>query len=192
MCLKPLIYNGLLALVRITIGDKGNTFSPDNQEEIMENISEFYPMILDCVVKLVRIVIAIIFSTIVIPWVKKSAIPWLKEKQLYGIIQKFVRAAEKLADAEIISKASKLDYVITLLAKRGIDVTPDVRAMIESAVGDLDDEFAHGMISLAEAINNAGDMEEIVFENGKATIEPSVGGDEEAEESADPPVEGAE
>ena len=158
----------------------------------MENISEFYPMILDCAVKVVRLIIAIVFSTIVIPWVKKSAIPWLKEKHLYGIIQKFVRAAEKLADSEIISKESKLDYVVGLLVKRGIDVTPEVRAMIESAVGDLDDEIAHGMMSLVEAINNAGDMGEIVFENGKATIETPIGGNEEAEESADPPVEGAE
>ena len=136
----------------------------------MENISEFYPMILDCVVKAARIIIAIVFSTIIIPWVKKSAIPWLKEKQLYGIIQKFVRAAEKLGEAGTISKESKLDYVIGLLAKRGIDVTPEVRAMIESAVGDLDDELAHGMMSLVEALNNAGDMENIVFEDGKATV----------------------
>lgn len=153
----------------------------------MENISEFYPMILDCLVKAVRIAIAIVFSTIIIPWVKKSAIPWLKEKQLYGIIQKFVRAAEKLADAEIISKESKLDYVISLLVKRGIEVTPEVRAMIESAVGDLDDEITHGMMALVEAINNAGEMENIVFENGKATIEVEL--PEEIEDEADPAEE---
>jgi len=160
----------------------------------MENISEFYPVILECVVKLVRIVIAIIFSTIVIPWVKNSAIPWLKEKQLYGIIQKFVRAAEKLADAELITKESKLDYVISLLVKRGIEVTPEVRAMIESAVGDLDDELAHGMMSLVEAINNAGNMDNVVFENGKATVEVPAGGDNKeeedpAEEESEEPVE---
>lgn len=158
----------------------------------MENINEFYPMILDCAVKVVRLIIAIIFSTIVIPWVKKSAIPWLKEKHLYGIIQKFVRAAEKLADSEIISKESKLDYVIGLLTKRGIDVTPEVRAMIESAVGDLDDEFAHGMLSLAEAISNAGDVDEIVLENGNVTVETPTGGDNGAEESASPLAENAE
>lgn len=157
----------------------------------MENISEFYPMILECAVKVVRLIIAIVFSTIIIPWVKKSAIPWLKEKQLYGIIKKFVRAAEKLADADIISKESKLDYVIGLLTKRGIDVTPEVRAMIESAVGDLDDEIAHGMMSLVEAINNAGEMDNIVFENGKATIELEVG-DPKEEESEEEPAEGAE
>ena len=152
----------------------------------MENISEFYPMILDCVVKAVRIIIAIVFSTIIIPWVKKSAIPWLKEKQLYGIIQKFVRAAEKLGEAGTISKESKLDYVIGLLAKRGIDVTPEVRAMIESAVGDLDDELAHGMMSLVEALNNAGDMESIVFDEGKATVNAEESPEEtEAKEGAE-------
>ena len=157
----------------------------------MENISEFYPMILDCVVKAVRIIIAIVFSTIVIPWVKNSAIPWLKEKHLYGIIQRFVRAAEKLADSEIITKDSKLAYVTGLLVKRGIEVTPEVRAMIESAVGDLDDEITHGMMSLVEAINNAGEMDSIVFEGGKATVEVEVPkeGDDAAEE---PAAEGAE
>lgn len=137
----------------------------------MENFSEFYPVILDCAVKAVRLIIAIVFSAIVIPWVKKSAIPWLKEKHLYGIIQKFVRAAEKLGDAGTISKDAKLDYVIGLLGRRGIEVTADVRALIESAVGDLDDEFSHGMMSLVEALNTAGDIDNIVIEGGKATVE---------------------
>ena len=137
----------------------------------MENFSEFYPMIVECVVGVAKVVIAIVFGVIIIPWVKKNAIPWLKDKQLYGVIQKFVRAAEKLGEAGTISKDAKLDYVIGLLCRRGIEVTADVRALIESAVGDLDDEVSHGMMSLVEALNTAGDIDNIVIEGGKATVE---------------------
>lgn len=128
----------------------------------MQNFSEFYPAIFECAVKAVRIIIAIAFSTLIIPWVKNSAIPWLKEKQLYGSICKFVRAAEKLGEVGTISKNAKLDYVIGLLGKRGIEVTADVRAMIESAVGALDDEVSHGMMSLVDAIHTAEGVNEIV------------------------------
>ena len=136
----------------------------------MENFSEFYPMIVECVVGVAKVVIAIVFGVIIIPWVKKNAIPWLKDKQLYGVIQKFVRAAEKLGEAGTISKDAKLDYVIGLLGRRGIEVTADVRALIESAVGDLDDEVSHGMMSLVEALNTAGDIDNIVIDGGKATV----------------------
>lgn len=136
----------------------------------MENFSEFYPMIVDCAVGVAKVIIAIVFGVIIIPWVKKNAIPWLKDKQLYGVIQKFVRAAEKLGEAGTISKDAKLDYVIGLLNKRGVNVTADVRAMIESAVGDLDDEISHGMMSLVEALNTAGDIDNIVIDGGKATV----------------------
>ena len=51
-----------------------------------------------------------------------------------------------------------------------MNVTADVRAMIESAVGDLDDEISHGMMSLVEALNTAGDIDNIVIDGGKATV----------------------
>ena len=152
----------------------------------MENFSEFYPMIVDCAVGVAKVIIAIVFGVIIIPWVKKNAIPWLKDKQLYGVIQKFVRAAEKLGEAGTISKDAKLDYVIGLLNKRGVNVTADVRAMIESAVGDLDDEISHGMMSLVEALNTAGDIDNIVIDGGKATVSveaiPAVEGEAKSAE----------
>lgn len=123
----------------------------------MENISELYPVIFDCTLKAVRVVIAIIFSGIIIPWVKRSAIPWLQEKHMCGIIKKFVRAAEKLAAAGTIGKEAKLDYVTALLRKRGIDVDVEVRALIESAVGDLDDEVAHSVYEIIDLLNRAED-----------------------------------
>ena len=129
----------------------------------MDNVSNLYPMITQCATDILKIIITAIFSAIIIPWVKKSAIPWLKEKQLYGVIKKFVRAAEKLGDNGTIAKEAKLEYVTALLAKRGVKVGPEVRAMIESAVGDLDDELAHNMQQLVNAINEAGGEAAVVY-----------------------------
>lgn len=136
----------------------------------MENISDFYPAMFQCAVSVVRMLIAIAFSVIIIPWVKKSAIPWLKEKHLYGIITKFVRAAEKLGESGTIDKSAKLDYVMALLAKRNITVDAEVRAMIESAVGDLDDEISQGMAALTEALNSAGEDVNIFYGDHTATV----------------------
>lgn len=121
----------------------------------MTDITAFFPMITECTVNVIRAAIAIIFGVLIIPWVKNSAIPWLKEKQLYNTICKFVRAAEKLAEGGQIDKATKLNYVISLLAHSGIKMTPEVRALIESAVGELDDELANNLQNLADAITGA-------------------------------------
>ena len=138
----------------------------------MTDITTFYPMITECVVNVIRAVIAIVFGVLIIPWIKNSAIPWLKEKQLYNTICKFVRAAEKLADGGIIDKKAKLDYVIGLLAHSGIRMTPEVRALIESAVGELDDEFANNLQNLADAITGAEHAEPIVVEGTVSEDEP--------------------
>lgn len=75
---------------------------------------------------------------IVMPWLRNTAIPWLKEKRLYSMCCQFVRAAEKLADTGAIPSEEKKAYVIELLTKKGIKITPDVNAMIESAVLEMD------------------------------------------------------
>lgn len=143
----------------------------------MNDITVFYPMITECVVNVVRAVIAIVFGVLVIPWVKNSAIPWLKERQLYGMICKFVRAAEKLAEGGLIDKATKLDYVCGLLKRCGVEVTPEVRALIESAVGDLDDEFSNNIQNLADVILNAKDeiaaTHDVCAEDVNAPEEPA-------------------
>ena len=139
----------------------------------MENIAEFYPMITECVVNLIRAVVAVLFGVLILPWVKNSAIPWLKEKQLYGMICKFVRAAEKLGDTGEIDKSSKLDYVITLLKSRGIEFTQEIRALIESAVGELDDLFASQIEQVVETVLDG---------NVETTVHVSEdGGEDEAE-----------
>ena len=56
-----------------------------------------------------------------------------------------------------------------VLQKNGIKVDATVRALIESAVGDLDDELTHGMMSLVDAINNADSASEFFYAEGKVT-----------------------
>lgn len=138
----------------------------------MTDITAFYPMITECVVNVIKAVIAVIFGVLIIPWIKNSAIPWLKEKQLYNMICKFVRAAEKLADGGLIAKSAKLDYVIGLLAHSGIEMTPEVRALIESAVGELDDGFANNLQNLANAITSEEHSDPIPAEGTASEDEP--------------------
>lgn len=71
-------------------------------------------------------------------YIKTAVIPWLKEKHLYDTVKKFVQAAEKLGDVGTIPKGDKKAYVVRLLEGKGIIVTPEVEALIESAVKELD------------------------------------------------------
>lgn len=78
------------------------------------------------------------FTALVIPWLKDTGLPWLKEKRLYSIVKKFVEAAEKQAEAGTIGKATKKRFVVELLEANGITVTPEIDAFIEAAVKELD------------------------------------------------------
>ena len=65
-------------------------------------------------------------------------IPYLKQIGMYKIVQMAVRAAEKLGLTGAIKKADKKKYVITILEKMGVKVTPVIEMMIEAAVKELD------------------------------------------------------
>jgi hypothetical protein len=94
--------------------------------------------ILSIVSKIILLLIEIAVAVIVIPFIKKTVVPWLKEKHIYSKVQRFVRAAEKLGDTGAIDKDAKKAYVEELLMKCGITLTDEVLAMIESAVEELD------------------------------------------------------
>lgn len=108
---------------------------------------------IDIATFITKIILAVLGLTVMyigIPWVKNVGIPWLKEKHLYEQIKKFVRAAEKLGESGAIPKAEKNAYVIELLQEKGVSITPEVKALIESAVGDLDDMFSEFITSVLE------------------------------------------
>lgn len=113
-------------------------------------------MIIELVALLLKIVAVACLGMLtkhVLPWMREVAIPWLKERHLYNLICYFVRAAEKLADTGAIDKTTKKEYVIKLLKQRGINITSEVDALIESAVLDLDMAVA----SVFDAIKDAFD-----------------------------------
>ena len=89
---------------------------------------------------LVKIVFAVLGAL-----VGAYLIPWLKEKRLYETVTRLVAAAEKLGDS---LPCGKKEYVIDLLEKKGVKVTPIVDALIEAAVQELD--IAKGKMAFAE------------------------------------------
>lgn len=90
------------------------------------------------VLDIVIAVISIIVSVYLIPLIKNELKPWLEEKRIYGLVQKFVEAAEKLAESGTIEKVDKKAKVIELLESKGITVNEEIDAFIESAVKQLD------------------------------------------------------
>ena len=83
-------------------------------------------------------IISIVISYYLIPAIKNQLVPWLKEKHLYDIVYKAVLAAEKLGETSQIRKADKKQYVLALLQKRNISITPEVEQFIETACEELD------------------------------------------------------
>lgn len=129
-------------------------------------MTQLIPEITGVVVDAIITICGLVFTGVCIPWVVKTGIPWLKEKHLYNIITTLVKAAEKMANAGSLT-TPKLDYVVQMLEKKGITITPEVRAMIEAAVQDLD-------IAIDGAIGQMGDIfveEEAVIEESKSKAE---------------------
>lgn len=106
-------------------------------------MNEFMEIVISNLIEIVFAGILLVITTFVAPWFKKVAspfikntmVPWLEEKRIYGIVKKFVEAAEKKAENE---EFDKKEWVVSLLKKKGIDITPEVEAYIESACKELD------------------------------------------------------
>ena len=97
-----------------------------------------FDSIIGNVFEIITTIITLIVSYYVIPFIKNDAIPWLEEKRVYEMVRKFVAAAEKMAESGTIKKADKKETVIKLLQKKGIVVTDELSALIESCVKELD------------------------------------------------------
>ena len=99
-------------------------------------------MILDVltenVLDTVLAIISIVVSVYLIPLIKNNLKPWLEEKRIYQLVEKFVEAAEKLAETGTIPKCDKKKKVVEFLEAKGIVVTVEIQAYIESAVKQLD------------------------------------------------------
>lgn len=113
-------------------------------------MTQFIPEITNIIVEAIIAICGLLFTGVFIPWVKSTGIPWLKEKRLYGLASLFVKAAEKQCEAGTLT-IPKLDYVMQRLEEKGYQITPEVRAVIEAAVKDLD-------IAVDGAIGALGDI----------------------------------
>ena len=114
---------------------------------------EVLDMAVSLLVRLVCLGIAAVFARVIIPWAKDELIPWLKDKRLYEIVQSFVLAAEKLAESGAIDKELKKKFVIDCLTEKGIVVTDEIDAMIESAVEELDIAIKSGLIMIGDVFS---------------------------------------
>lgn len=115
-----------------------------------------YSELLSCVFKIILMALSIIVSTVVVPWLKNTAVPWMKEKRLYTICSRFVMAAEKMAESGEIEKYEKKDFVIAALENKGVAVTGEVISYIESAVKELDIAIHDSLKKMVDAFNEAG------------------------------------
>lgn len=88
--------------------------------------------------EIIATIITIAVSYYVLPLIKNSLVPWLKEKRVYDTIKKLVKAAEKMSESGMIQKVDKKAMVIKWLEEQGIEVTDEISALIEAAVKELD------------------------------------------------------
>ena len=57
-------------------------------------MTELIPQITGVIGDTILTICGLVFTGVFIPWLVKTAIPWLKEKHLYTIVSTFVKAAE--------------------------------------------------------------------------------------------------
>lgn len=117
-----------------------------------------YNEIASVILKLATAGVTICTAVFIVPWIKNTLVPWLKEKRLYSLCVKFVGAAEKLAESGQIDKDAKKAYVLELLAAKGIKVTQEVDAFIENAVIELDIAMKDSFEEIQDAFE--GDIEQ--------------------------------
>lgn len=106
-------------------------------------MSAFLELVVNNVLEIAIAGIVLLLTTYVIPWfnkvagpfIKNTLIPWLEEKRIYGIVKKFVEAAEKKAEKENFDKK---EWVLDQLLSKHIKITPEVEAYIETACKEID------------------------------------------------------
>lgn len=118
-------------------------------------MNEFTVIIIENLAEIVSAAISIIFSAVVLPWFCNTAIPWLKEKRLFGRVYRCVKAVEKMAESGAIEKIDKKQHAIKMLEKMGVTVDENVDAMIEAAVIDLDIALMKGFGILEGVLEEA-------------------------------------
>lgn len=123
-----------------------------------------YLPLANAVLELVVVLVGLFFSVVVLPFVRDTLIPWLREKRVLNLVSKFVQAAEKLGNTGAIDKNSKKAFVLNLLMRKGVEITPVIDAFVEAAVLDLDMIFSDTFEEIVEEFEGADDMEDAAVE----------------------------
>ena len=101
----------------------------------MEEILNVY---LTNLAQAVALTISLLVSYYVLPFIKSTMIPKLKEQRNYDVIQKLVLGVEQMAQSGAIQKVDKKDMVVKMLEGKGITVNDEINVLIESCVKQLD------------------------------------------------------
>ena len=64
-------------------------------------MNEVVTIVVNNLLEIVFAVLGASFTALVIPWLKDTGLPWLKEKRLYSIVKKFVEAFIEAAVKEL-------------------------------------------------------------------------------------------
>lgn len=113
-----------------------------------------YAQIALALFRVVLTAMAVIITSVLIPWLRKECIPWLKERRLYGLVSTFVQAAEKVYQNMSGAGTDKKQFVIDALRDKGYEITDEIAAYIESAVEELDLFTLSAVSGLADAFND--------------------------------------
>ena len=97
-----------------------------------------YETIAGDVFEIIAKLLGLVVALYVLPFIKNTAIPWVKEKRMYELVSKLVKAAEKMAESGAIKKVDKKDTVVKWLTAKGVVVDAEIESLIEACVKELD------------------------------------------------------
>lgn len=101
------------------------------------NANDFAQIAL-AVFRVVLTVLSVVLMSVVLPWLRNVAVPWLKEHRMFELVTHLVEGAEKYFDDVESAGEDKKRYVVSVLNSKGIEITPEIEAYIESAVREVE------------------------------------------------------
>lgn len=117
-------------------------------------LDEILKVLVDNGLEVIIACISILVSYYIIPVIKNTMIPFLKEKRLLSIIKNLVEGVEKMAESGQLEKTDKKAKVVELLKSKGINVTVEVEILIEACVKELDLATSTIIKEIKETDNN--------------------------------------
>lgn len=134
-----------------------------------EIVSDF----ISAALRLVLLGVTILFTRVILPFVKHTVVPYLEQKSTFNTIRILVRAAEKKGETGAIPKDRKKIWVMSWLETLGITVTEKEKEMIEAAVEELD---KMGQAVIEAVLGEPEETKEPGIQAGPGVPDPDDGG----------------